>query len=125
MEHDMWGLIESKIKFDVPQIKCLMMQLLEGIKYLHAQHIIHRDIKGANLLLNNKGLLKIADFGLARVYMPNLPATPRVVTLWYRAPELLLGMKTYNETLDLWSAGCFFAELLTGKPMFPGQNEIE
>jgi len=80
---------------------------LQGVEYLHKQGILHRDIKGGNLLLNNNGVLKIGDFGLARVYNPNmnLPYTNRVVTLWYRAPELLLGMSNYSATVDIWSIG--------------------
>lgn len=93
MEHDLHGLIDMNINFDVRQIKCLMLQLLEGLHYLHINNIMHRDLKGANLLINNKGELKLGDFGLARTFSVNRQQlyTNRVVTLWYRAPELLLG----------------------------------
>lgn len=84
-----------------------MRQLLEGMAYMHERSIIHRDIKGGNLLLNNKGVLKIADFGLARTFYPgkDIHYTSKVVTLWYRAPELLLGMTTYSAAVDMWSVG--------------------
>jgi cyclin-dependent kinase 12/13 len=94
MEHDLNGLIDRNIRFDVPGIKCIMHQILLGLDYLHINNVIHRDIKGANILLNNRGEIKIADFGLARPHLPNSNQlyTNRVVTLWYRAPEILLGM---------------------------------
>jgi serine/threonine protein kinase len=87
---------------------------------------MHRDIKGANLLLNNKGELKLTDFGLARKFVRSnqrINFTNRVVTLWYRAPELILGSNSYNTGIDLWSVGCFLVEMLLAKPIFPGKNE--
>ncbi len=88
--------------------------------------MLHRDIKGSNLLLDNEGVLKIADFGLASSFDPNhkQPMTSRVVTLWYRPPELLLGATDYSVGVDLWSAGCILAELLAGKPIMPGRTEV-
>lgn len=87
---------------------------------------MHRDIKGANLLLNNKGVLKLTDFGLARKFDPKIHKmlTNRVVTLWYRAPELILGSMHYDFKIDTWSVGCFLLELFMGKPLFPGKNEL-
>lgn len=83
-----------------------MFQLISGVKYIHDQGVMHRDIKGANLLLNNKGELKLTDFGLARNTNPqHKNYTNRVVTLWYRAPELLLGSDHYTPSIDLWSVG--------------------
>ena len=86
MEHDLTGLIDSGKRFTVPQIKCLMWQLLKGLNFCHGRNYIHRDIKGSNLLVNNKGVLKLADFGLARKWAPDhaKALTNRVITLWYR-----------------------------------------
>ncbi|GLT74608.1 hypothetical protein SLA2020_463960 [Shorea laevis] len=110
-----------------PQIKCYMLQLLSGLQHCHERGILHRDIKGSNLLIDKNGMLKIADFGLANFYSPRNrhPLTSRVVTLWYRAPELLLGAKDYGVGIDLWSAGCLLAEMFTGRPIMPGRNEVE
>jgi cyclin-dependent kinase 12/13 len=107
MEHDLSGLIDRKIDYSIAHIKCIMHQILSGVNYMHSNNIIHRDIKGANILINNKGDVKIADFGLARVYSdnPNKKYTNRVVTLWYRSPELLLGSTSYGPAIDMWSVG--------------------
>nr|XP_043606370.1 probable serine/threonine-protein kinase At1g54610 [Erigeron canadensis] len=128
MEHDLAGLAASPtITFTEPQVKCYMNQLLSGLEHCHNRHVLHRDIKGSNLLLDNEGGLKIADFGLASFFDPNhkQPMTSRVVTLWYRPPELLLGATDYGVGVDLWSAGCILAELLAGKPIMPGRTEVE
>ncbi|KAG6751021.1 hypothetical protein POTOM_045538 [Populus tomentosa] len=128
MEHDLSGLAANpSIKFTEPQIKCYVQQLLRGLEHCHKQGVLHRDIKGSNLLINNDGVLKIADFGLATFYHPDQsqPLTSRVVTLWYRAPELLLGATEYGPAIDLWSAGCILAELFAGKPIMPGRTEVE
>ncbi|CAH1428329.1 unnamed protein product [Lactuca virosa] len=129
MEHDISGLLSCpNIKFTESQIKCYMKQLLSGLKHCHSQGIMHRDIKGANLLVNNEGIIKIGDFGLANfcnVAHDKRPLTSKVVTLWYRPPELLLGSTDYEASVDLWSIGCVFAELLLGVPLLQGRTEVE
>ncbi|TVU03512.1 hypothetical protein EJB05_50950 [Eragrostis curvula] len=127
MEHDLKGVMETmKQPYHQSEVKCLMLQLLEGVKYLHDNWVLHRDLKTSNLLLNNRGELKICDFGLSRQYgSPLKPYTQPVVTLWYRAPELLLGAKEYSTAIDMWSLGCIMAELLTKEPLFNGNSEID
>ncbi|XP_010923564.1 protein IMPAIRED IN BABA-INDUCED STERILITY 1 [Elaeis guineensis] len=128
MEHDLAGLSSCpNINFSESQIKCYMKQLLSGLEHCHAHGIMHRDIKCANLLINNEGILKIADFGLANFCESGRkqPLTSRVVTLWYRPPELLLGSTDYEVSVDLWSVGCVFAEVCLGKPILQGRTEVE
>ncbi|XP_020596167.1 cyclin-dependent kinase C-2-like, partial [Phalaenopsis equestris] len=128
MDHDLTGLADRPgMRFTVPQIKCYMRQLLTGLHYCHVNQVLHRDIKGSNLLIDNEGNLKLADFGLARSFSSdhNGNLTNRVITLWYRPPELLLGATKYGPAVDMWSVGCIFAELLHGKPILPGKNEPE
>ncbi|CAA0183363.1 unnamed protein product [Arabidopsis thaliana] len=128
MEHDLAGLASTPgINFSEAQIKCYMKQLLHGLEHCHSRGVLHRDIKGSNLLLDHNNNLKIGDFGLANFYQGHQkqPLTSRVVTLWYRPPELLLGSTDYGVTVDLWSTGCILAELFTGKPIMPGRTEVE
>ncbi|XP_041008740.1 cyclin-dependent kinase C-1-like isoform X1 [Juglans microcarpa x Juglans regia] len=128
MDHDLTGLADRPgLRFTVPQIKCYMKQLLTGLHYCHVNQVLHRDIKGSNLLIDNEGNLKLADFGLARSFSTDHTGnlTNRVITLWYRPPELLLGATKYGPAVDMWSVGCIFAELLNGKPILPGKNEPE
>ncbi|KAL2208150.1 Pkinase-domain-containing protein [Sarocladium strictum] len=107
-------------------IRKFMMQLCEGIKYCHSHRVLHRDLKPQNLLINGDGNLKLADFGLARAFgVPLRTYTHEVVTLWYRAPEILLGGRQYSTGVDMWSVGCIFAEMCTRKPLFPGDSEID
>ncbi|KAL4380362.1 hypothetical protein AHAS_Ahas04G0025900 [Arachis hypogaea] len=128
MEHDLAGLAAIPgIKFSEAQIKCYMQQLLRGLEHCHGRGVMHRDIKGSNLLVDNNGRLKIGDFGLATSFQPSKgkPLTSRVVTLWYRPPELLLGATDYGVSVDLWSSGCILAELFSGKAIMPGRTEVE
>uniref|UniRef100_A0A3P8V5E9 cyclin-dependent kinase n=1 Tax=Cynoglossus semilaevis TaxID=244447 RepID=A0A3P8V5E9_CYNSE len=127
VEHDLKSLMETmKQPFLPGEVKTLMIQLLRGVRHLHDNWILHRDLKTSNLLLSHKGILKVGDFGLAREYgSPLKPYTPVVVTLWYRSPELLLGAKEYSTAVDMWSVGCIFGELLTQKPLFPGKSELD
>lgn len=106
---------------DPVTIKSFMWQLLRGIAFCHDNRVLHRDLKPQNLLINTQGQLKLADFGLARAFgIPVNTFSNEVVTLWYRAPDVLLGSRTYNTSIDIWSAGCIMAEMFTGRPLFPG-----
>jgi len=125
MDHELKSLLEDR-RFAITQgnIKKLMRQLLEAVVYMHSRWTIHRDLKTSNLLVDSKGNLKVCDFGLARRFAdPIRPYTHMVVTLWYRAPELLLGANIYTPAIDIWSIGCIFAELLLREPLFMGKNE--
>ena len=137
MDHDLSGLLENPaVHFTEPQIKCYMMQLLEGLRYLHESHILHRDMKAANLLINNEGKLQIADFGLARHYDEPVPQPRRgggeakrdyttlVVTRWYRPPELLLQLRRYTTAIDMWGVGCVFGEMFKRKPILSGTSDL-
>uniref|UniRef100_A0A5F9C0P2 Cyclin-dependent kinase 4 n=1 Tax=Oryctolagus cuniculus TaxID=9986 RepID=A0A5F9C0P2_RABIT len=105
-------------------IKDLMRQFLRGLDFLHANCIVHRDLKPENILVTSSGTVKLADFGLARIYSYQMALTPVVVTLWYRAPEVLL-QSTYATPVDMWSAGCIFAEMFRRKPLFCGNSEAD
>ncbi|CAB0044908.1 unnamed protein product [Trichogramma brassicae] len=134
VEHDLKSLIEtmkSKNQVFIPgEVKCLMQQLLQAVSHMHDNWILHRDLKTSNLLLSHRGILKVGDFGLAREYgSPLKQYTSIVVTLWYRAPELLLGSKTYSTPIDMWSVGCIFAEVFKelGTPndrIWPGYSKL-
>ncbi|CVK89778.1 related to cyclin dependent kinase C [Fusarium mangiferae] len=136
MDHDLSGLLDNpSVHFKEPQIKCYMLQLLEGLRYLHDSRILHRDMKAANLLINNQGILQIADFGLARHYEGDVPKagqaygpgrrdyTGLVVTRWYRPPELLLQLRQYTPAIDVWGVGCVLGEMLFGKPILAGESD--
>jgi len=125
--YDLASLIDHmKTPFKEEEIKCLMLQVLKGLDFMHSKFIVHRDLKVSNLLLTDKGILQIADFGLARsLGIPKKPSTPKVVTLWYRAPEVLFGAKIHSSAMDLWSAGCVLAELLLHAPLFAARSELE
>ncbi|CAH0016560.1 unnamed protein product [Clonostachys rhizophaga] len=127
VEHDLKGILDDMPEpFLSSEVKQLLLQLTSGVAYLHNHWILHRDLKTSNILLNNRGQLKIADFGMARyVGDPPPKLTSLVVTLWYRSPELLLGTKTYGSAVDMWSVGCIFGELLTREPLLQGKNEVD
>lgn len=127
-EHDLAGLLSnSNVKFSLGEIKKVMQQLLNGLYFIHSNKILHRDMKAANILITKNGILKLADFGLARAFslskaQPNR-YTNRVVTLWYRPPELLLGERNYGPPIDMWGAGCIMAEMWTRSPIMQGSSE--
>ncbi|KIJ51719.1 hypothetical protein M422DRAFT_157682, partial [Sphaerobolus stellatus SS14] len=139
MDHDLAGLLENeRVTLTPSQIKLYMKQLLEGTAYLHANHIVHRDMKAANLLISNNGLLQIADFGLARAFDPKAVVTgkrngednsgaPRytncVVTRWYRPPELFLGARRYGGEIDIWGVGCVLGEMFVRRPILMGSSD--
>lgn len=138
LDHDLRSLLETpRGRFLQSEVKCLVQQLLTAVAYMHDTcWMVHRDLKTSNLLYSNDGHLKVADFGLARLYTA-VPAdappatralgrmTPLVVTLWYRAPELLLGEPCYTPAVDMWSVGCIFAEIVLRAPLFAGRSEAE
>ncbi|KAL0280533.1 UNVERIFIED_CONTAM: hypothetical protein PYX00_001795 [Menopon gallinae] len=128
-EHDLAGLLSNvNVKFSLGEIKKVMQQLLNGLYFIHSNRILHRDMKAANVLITKTGILKLADFGLARAFSGNKNGqmqryTNRVVTLWYRPPELLLGDRCYGPPVDLWGAGCIMAEMWTRSPIMQGGTE--
>ena len=112
------------MNLDEDIIKFIMLQLLTGIQHLHSQRILHRDLKPQNILVSESFIVKIADFGLSRVYhFPTRPYTKEISTLYYRAPELILSCDEYITGVDVWGIGCIFAELFIKKPLFKGENE--
>ena len=127
VENDLKTILSTmRTRFLPSEIKTLMRQILSAVASMHSHWIVHRDLKTSNLLMTNRGRIKIADFGLARMFGdPLREMTSLVVTLWYRAPELLLGTKIYDTAVDMWSVGCIFAELLLKEPLFPGKNETD
>lgn len=125
LSHDLTGLLNHPtFKLDNAQKKDLAKQLFEGLDYLHRRGVLHRDIKAANILVSNTGQLKLADFGLARFYAKRgkLDYTNRVITIWYRSPELLLGETQYGPEVDIWSAACVLVEIFTKHAIFPGDG---
>jgi len=128
MDHDLKSLMETigQRYFTVSEVKNIMIQLLTGLAYLHENDVLHRDIKTSNILYNNNGEIKLCDFGISRCFIKtDEHYTPTVVTPYYRSPELFLGEDKYSAEIDLWSCGCIMGELLTKKPMFIGDGEVE
>lgn len=104
-------------------VKDFMRQILTGMAYVHSQSICHRDLKPENILRNEEGVIKICDFGSAKVMSAKGLNTPYIVSRYYRAPELILGCSDYTNKIDVWAIGCIFAEFLTQRPLFPGKTE--
>jgi len=128
LEHDLKTLQEEMDEPFLPsEVKTLMIQLGSAVGFLHDHWILHRDLKTSNILMNNRGEIKLADFGMARFCGDPAPEnlTQLVVTLWYRSPELLLGATTYDSSIDMWSIGCIFGELLAKSPLLQGKNEVD
>lgn len=110
----------------VHNVKLFLFQLLRGLSYCHRRKVLHRDLKPQNLLINERGELKLADFGLARAKsIPTKTYSNEVVTLWYRPPDILLGSTDYSTHIDMWGVGCIFYEMVTGRPLFPGSTVEE
>jgi len=126
LDRDLKRYMDSVSKLEPILVKSYLYQILRGIAHCHSHRVLHRDLKPQNLLIDSTGNLKLADFGLARAFgLPVRSYTHEVVTLWYRAPEILLGAKLYSTPVDIWSVGCIFAELVTKNPLFPGDSEID
>ena len=130
MDTDLYRIIRSPQPLSDDHVRYFTYQVLRGLKFLHSANVMHRDLKPNNLLVNENCDLKICDLGLARLSADleqSLDQTVYVVTRWYRAPELLLGKKDYDKSIDMWAVGCILAELLTRKdgtrkPLFPGND---
>lgn len=126
MEQDLKKYMDNhgnKGALDPATIRSFMFQLLKGTAFCHENRVLHRDLKPQNLLINRRGELKLADFGLARAFgIPVNTFSNEVVTLWYRAPDVLLGSRTYSTSIDVWSAGCIMAEMISGVPLFRGRD---
>ncbi|XP_078038239.1 cyclin-dependent kinase 2 [Augochlora pura] len=127
LQQDLKKLLDSvKGGLDQALVKSYLFQLLNGISFCHLHCILHRDLKPQNLLIDREGYIKLADFGLARTFgVPVRTYTHEIITLWYRAPEILLGTKLYSNAVDVWSLGCIFAEMATRRALFPGDSEID
>jgi len=123
LENDLKAYVDDcKGIIDLNNVKIFLYQLLRGLQYCHKKKVLHRDLKPQNILINQFGELKLADFGLARAKsVPIKTYSNEVVTLWYRPPDVLLGSVDYTTSIDIWGVGCIFAEMVTGRPLFPGQ----
>lgn len=127
LEQDLKKLLDMCDRgLDGATVKTFLYQLLRGVAFCHQNRVLHRDLKPQNLLISRSGELKLADFGLARAFgIPVRSYTHEVVTLWYRAPDVLMGSRKYSTPVDIWSCGCIMAEMINGKPLFPGSTESD
>jgi cyclin-dependent kinase 7 len=127
MDTDLYTVInDPNIILSEAHIKAYMYQILQGVAQCHKSWVLHRDLKPSNLLLSRDGVLKLADFGLAKVFgSPDREYTPIAVTRWYRPPELLFGANYYGPSVDMWSCGCLFAEMFLRRPYFPGESDLD
>jgi len=124
LDQDLKKYLDSSDGLDAHTIQSSLFQLLRGIAFCHDRRVLHRDLKPQNLLINKEGELKLADFGLARAFgIPVRSYTHEVVTLWYRAPDVLMGSRKYSTPVDLWSVGCIFGEMASSRPLFPGTSD--
>ncbi|PIN07201.1 Mitogen-activated protein kinase [Handroanthus impetiginosus] len=124
MDTDLHQVINSNQALSEEHCQYFLYQILRGLKYIHSANVLHRDLKPSNILLNGNCDLKICDFGLARITSENDLMTEDVVTRWYRSPELLLNSACYTAAIDVWSVGCIFMEIMGGKPLFPGRDNV-
>lgn len=130
VDSDLHHILQTKGKLREDYVKLFLYQLLRGLKYIHSANVVHRDVKPSNILVDTETLLlRVSDFGRSRIldpaYSHNGHLTHRISTLWYQSPELLLNSSTYDSSVDVWAAGCVFAEMLLGKPLFEGRHEID
>ena len=126
VEYDLSGLLHSDLPFNQDRIRCYMVQLLTVLQFMHERNYLHRDLKCSNILVTDTNEIKLGDFGLSKRTDPSFPKkTNRVVTLWYRPPELVFGATEYGPEIDIWSLGCIFVEMHTRRPLFPARTETE
>lgn len=127
LDHDVRALLDHlKAPFTIPEAKCVLLQTLAGVAEIHERWMVHRDLKTSNLLVSGDGVVKVADFGLVRMFCePRIALSPVAMTLHYRPPEILLGDLHYGPEADMWSVGCIMFELLVGAPPFVGSTELE
>uniref|UniRef100_A0A7S4BW06 Protein kinase domain-containing protein n=1 Tax=Chrysotila carterae TaxID=13221 RepID=A0A7S4BW06_CHRCT len=124
LDQDLKKFLDTQDRLESGMIKSSLYQLLRGVEFCHERRVLHRDLKPQNLLINKEGELKLADFGLARAFgIPVRSYTHEVVTLWYRAPDVLMGSRKYSTPVDLWSVGCIFGEMASSRPLFPGTSD--
>jgi len=119
---------QPRVQLRPPDIKSITRMMLEGLSFLHSRWVLHRDLKPGNVFVSSSGVVKLADFGLARSFgSPNQPMSPGAVTQWYRSPELLFGACQYGGAVDVWSVACIFAELWLRRPLFQAEmpNDID